>query len=117
MTDYYEEMMVSPDPSRAEQLRDLLNARIASMPGDPPHGETKLAAPTTSPGDLDPDRHPGRRWMLVAAAAIVALALGLLAVAAVEESDRVQTDTVPPTPAPSTIPATTSSLPAVESSP
>src|SRR6187431_1896717 len=55
-------------------------------------------------------RHPRRRWMLVAAATIVVLALGMLAVAAVQEPDSVQTDTVPDTPAPSTNPATTSTL-------
>ena len=52
-------------------------------------------------------QHRGRRWMLVAAATIAVLGLGLLAVAAVQDPDSVQTDTVPPTPAPSTNPATT----------
>ena len=49
--------------------------------------------------------------MLVAAATIVVLGLGLLAVTAVQDPDSVRTDTVPPTPAPSTNPATTSPLP------
>ena len=62
----------------------------------------------TSADGLRRERYPRRRWMLVAAAAIVVLALGLLAVAAVHDPDSVQTDTVPPTPAPSTNPATTS---------
>ena len=53
--------------------------------------------------------------MLVAAATIVVLALGLVVAAAIQEPDSVQTDTVPPTPAPSTHPATTS--PPVDSLP
>ena len=63
------------------------------------------------------ERHSGRRWMLVAAAAIVVLGLGLLAVAADQDSDSVQTDTVAPTPAASTNPATTTALVPVDSSP
>jgi WD40 repeat protein len=74
-------------------------------------------AHTTSANDVPRERYPRRRWLLVAAATIVVFALGLLAVAAVHDSDRVQTDTVPPTPAPSTNPATTSPVPPVESSP
>src|SRR5262245_47593410 len=62
-------------------------------------------------------RQSGRRWMLIAAAAIVILALGLIAVVAVREPDSVQTDTVPPTPSPTTIPATTSPLLPEDSSP
>ena len=67
--------------------------------------------------DYPDDERARRRWMLVAAATVVVLALGLLAVAAVQEPDSVQTDTVPPTPAPSTNPATTMSVPPVDSSP
>ena len=52
-------------------------------------------------------QHRGPRWLLVAAATIVVLGIGLLAVAAVQDPDSGQTDTVPPTPAPSTNPATT----------
>jgi len=59
--------------------------------------------------DVDPvaaavDEHASQtrnlrwQWILVAAATIVVLALGLLAVAAVQDPDRVQTGTVPPTP-------------------
>ncbi len=56
------------------------------------------------------DRHPRRRWMLVAAATVAVLGLGLLAVTATRDTDRVQTDTVPPTtPAPTT-PAPTTSI-------
>ena len=65
---------------------------------------------TTSPDDLAGGRHQGRRWMLVAAATIVVLGLGL-AVTAVQDPDSVRTDTVAPTPAPPTNPATTSPLP------
>jgi hypothetical protein len=54
-------------------------------------------------------QHLGRRWMLVAAATIVVLAIGLLALAADHDSDSVQTDTVAPTPAVSTNPTATTS--------
>ena len=74
-------------------------------------------AHTTSADDLARERYPRRRWMLVAAATIVVFALGLLVLAADQDPDSVQTDTVAPTPAASTNPATTTvSLP-VDSSP
>ena len=69
-------------------------------------------------GEVAPHpRHQRRRWLLVAAATVVVLALGLLAVTELRDPDSVQTDTVPPTPAPSTNPATTTPLPPVDSSP
>ena len=73
-------------------------------------------------------RHPRRRWWLVAAASIVVLALGLLAVAAVEDADTVQTDTVAPSSLPTSqttarsvfvgsLPETSSSSPAAPGNP
>ena len=50
---------------------------------------------TTSRDDFSRERHPGRRWMVAAAASLIAL--GLLAATAVQDSNRIQTGTVPPT--------------------
>ncbi len=102
-------------------LREALHADAERAPQLP----TEWIAPTTSSvtddrmveddvrvwrqpsEELPRERHPRRRWMLVAAATIVVLAIGLLALAADQDPDSVQTDTVPPTPAASTNPATT----------
>jgi Tol biopolymer transport system component len=67
--------------------------------------------------DLHHERRPGRQWALAAAASIGVVALGLLAIDAGRDPDSVRTRTVPPTPAPSTSPATTSPSPTIESSP
>lgn len=56
------------------------------------------------------ERHPGRGWAAVAAATIAVLALGLLALARSQEPDSVRIAAVPPTPPPSTEPATTSAI-------
>src|SRR4029079_17784194 len=64
-------------------------------------------------GEHTPHTPHRRRWVLVPPATIVVLALALGMAAAIQDSDSVQTDTVPPTPAPSTTPATT--LPPVDS--
>ena len=94
------------------RLTVMLRERAAAVEvhSDP---EAALAQPFDAGG-----RQSGRRWMLVAAATIVVLGIGLWAVAAVQDPDSVQTDTVPPTPAPSTNPVTTTvSVPPVDSSP
>lgn len=101
-------------------LRLALRHVAAEIPDDasawPPEVDEGDAF-TASADDLARGWRPRRRWMLAAAATIVVLALGLLAVAAFQDPDSVQTDTVPPTPAPSTNPATTPSLPPADSSP
>ncbi len=60
-------------------------------------------------------QHRSRPWVLVAAATIAVLGIGL--VAAVNDPDSVRNDTVPLTPAPATNPATTSPSAPVDSSP
>ncbi len=60
-------------------------------------------------------QHRTRPWVLVAAATIVVLGIGL--VATVNDPDSVQNDTVPFTPAPATNPATTSPSAPVDSPP
>lgn len=62
-------------------------------------------------------QHRGRRWMLVAAASITVIGLGVLAMTAVQHPVSVQTDLVPPAPAPGTNPAPTPSVSPVDSSP
>ena len=42
MTDHYDEMRVSPDPSQAEELRQRLHARMASVSRDDHHGRSDL---------------------------------------------------------------------------
>ena len=95
MTDHYNEMKVSPDPSQAEDLRQRLHARMARVSGDV-HGRSGLdldparldldervapitisASETTSPGTSDEpplgphDQRGTRPWLLAVAAAIV----------------------------------------------
>ncbi len=53
--------------------------------------------------------------MLVAAVTIVVLAVGLFTFVANHDPDSIQTDTIPPTPAPSTAPATTAPMLPVDS--
>ena len=70
---------------------------------------TDLTDVLVSVGEVAPhSQRPGRRWMLVAAATIVVIALGLLTVVAVQDRDNIHT---------STNPVTTPSLPTVDSSP
>jgi hypothetical protein len=114
---------------------DQIRAALDTIDATPRDGfldelEAQLVAAWTDGDELDvndvpvdvgegaPDpRHRRRRWLLMAAAAIVVLAVGLLAVAELQDPDSVQTDTVPPTPAPTTNRATTLPLPPVDSSP
>lgn len=64
-----------------------------------------------SPDEQLGARDPRRRWMLVAAATVAVLGLGLLAATARRDTDHVQTDTVPPTTAAPTPAPTTSTSP------
>ena len=91
----------APTPDHRGRPGPILQSLNGEQVGDVDERD----AHTTSADDLAGERNPGRRWMLVAAATIAVLALGLLAVTAVQDPDSVQTDTVPPTPAPSTNPA------------
>jgi hypothetical protein len=86
----------------------FLNGEHAALDGREAH--------TASEDDLPREGLPRRRWMLVAAAAIVVFAIGLLALVSDQDPDSVQTDTVAPTPAASTNPATTTALLPVDSS-
>ena len=87
------------------------------------HGRAETVAEFGATEYPDADRvgeQPRLRWMLGAAATIVVLAVGLLALAARQEPDSVhnntvRTDTVPPTPAASTNPTPTTS-PTVDNS-
>jgi hypothetical protein len=87
---------------RAGFLDELERDLVARWSDDEPGA---IDVPTDD-GELALDmRRTRRRWILAAAAGTIALAIGFLAVAAVQDPDSVQTDTVPPTPAPTTNPA------------
>ena len=94
-----------------QRLTVMLRERAAAVEvqSDP---DAVLSHPFTAGG-----RQAGRRWLLVAAATIVVLAIGLLALVADQDPDGVQTDTVPATPTPSTNPAVTTALLPVDSWP
>jgi hypothetical protein len=79
------------------RLTVMLNDRAAAVEihSDP---DAAISQPSTASSS-----RPRRRWMLAAAATIVVLAIGLLALASARDPDSVQTDTVPSTPAPSTV--------------
>jgi hypothetical protein len=95
MTNHYDEMKVSPDPSQAEELRQLLHARMASVATDDPRGGSpldlgsgghpdewivpshELSPPDTSTTEQRTHR---RRALMVAAAVVVAVAAGGIAI-------------------------------------
>ena len=56
MTNHYDEMSVSPDPVQAEELRQRLHARMASVSRDDHHGRSDLHLESDR---LEPDK--GRR--------------------------------------------------------
>jgi hypothetical protein len=113
---------------------DQIRAALETIDATPPDGflaelEQQLLATWTGDAQLAANDVPvgvaesgplawqhRRRWMMAAAAAVVVLALGLFTVVAVQDPDSIQTNTVPPTPAPSTVSVTTAALPPVESS-
>ena len=116
MTNHHDELRVAPDPSRAEELRRRLHARLASgYPDEPvvPIQDVLVSIPSadTDPDDREGDiimletedrptghepvtprrRSPGR-WLLVAAAAAVVAVVGTLLVAAGgDDEDQVDT--------------------------
>jgi hypothetical protein len=87
MTDHYDEMRVSPDPSQAEALRQRLHARLASVFQDDregqshPHPGARLdPRPDLAPMkeiyvsyDSPPNEGRDRRRLAMAAAAVVAV--------------------------------------------
>ena len=114
MTTHHDELRVAPDPSRAEELRQRLHARLAGV-------DQGFVAPIRS-ADTDPDDRegdlimletedrptgaqpptPGRRspgsWLLVAAVvAVVAIVGGLLITAAQDDEVQVPSE-APPAP-------------------
>ena len=106
-TDTDEVLLVdrAPDRSTTDQSGGqwpTLQSLNGNQVGEVDEGTTH----TTAADDLARERRSRRRSMLGAAAMIGVLALGLLAVTAVQDPDSVPTDTVPPTPTPSTNPDT-----------
>jgi hypothetical protein len=108
MTDHYDELSVAPDPVQAEELRQRLHARMASVSRDDHHDRSdshletdrlepdkgsvpmnELSAPDTS----TPNRTHGRRVLVAAAAIIVVIAAAVIAIK-IEDPSRVAT-TVP----------------------
>ena len=85
MTDHYDEMSVSPDPSQAEALRQRLHARLASVTRDDHNDRSHPGARLDPQPDLAPmkeiyvsDDSPtnegrNRRRLVMAAAAVVAV--------------------------------------------
>ena len=115
MTNHHDEMRVAPDPSRAEELRQRLHARLSQRrTGDlgrprriPPvdtdtrpsrrrHHHAGDRRPPPGPRTGDPRRRSPGRWLLVAAAAAVVAVVGTLLVAAGGD-DEDPVDTAPPT--------------------
>jgi hypothetical protein len=123
MTNHHDDLRVAPDPSRAEELRQRLHARLASRALGEPHGPDERRTASIPTADTDPDGEgdlimldtddrptahtptPGRRspgrWLLVAAVVAVVAVAGALLVAA-DDDDETQ---VPATATPTTAPA------------
>jgi len=99
---------LNADAERAPQLPSEWIGLATSSVADDRMVEDDTRVGRQRSEKLPRERHPRQRWMLAAAATIVVLAIGLLALAAGQDPDSVQTDTVPDTPAPSSKPATTS---------
>ncbi len=94
--------MLGESPDQAARFPEDTGTEIEELFVDVPSSGV-------SPDERAGARNSRRRWLLVAAATVAVLGLGLLAVTATRDTDRVQTDTVPPTTAAPT-PAPTTSI-------
>lgn len=106
MTNHHDEMRVAPDPSRAEELRQRLHARLASVPSadtdrDDREGDLMMLDTEDRPtGPVAPRHRSPGRWLLVAAAVAMVVVVGTVLVA-VGNDDKKPLDTVTaPTTAP-----------------
>ena len=125
MTDHYDEMRVPPDPSLAEELRQRLHARMASVSWDDHEGRSHLHLDAAR---FEPDQHlvqvkehyvsidapptsevRNRRRLAMAAAAVVAvIGVAAIAINITSSDDDVEPfSTTAPTVAPTTVAATT----------
>ena len=106
MTDHDDELSVSPDPVQAEELRQRLHARMASVSRDDHHGRSDLhlesdrLEPDTggvpmndlsAPDTSTPSNRTHRRRVLVAAAAIVVVIAAAGIAIRIEDPSRVAT--------------------------
>jgi len=120
MTDRYDELRVSPDPSRAEELRQRLHAELERSSLDDAIASRRrltIASPVGGAefrpmeemhmSDYPADREHKTRWRTpaVAAAAIVVLGVGAIAFA-VSNTNADDPDGVPQAPAPTAAPTT-----------
>jgi hypothetical protein len=121
MTEHYDQMSVTPDPAQAEALRQRLHARMASVASDASEFETHRRIGRAR---IDPEEQPvpmkeidvsdnsttgdnkNGRWVAMAAAAVVVIALTGIAFAISNTSD----DDQPLSPA-ATVAATTVASP------
>jgi hypothetical protein len=111
MTDHYEQMSVAPDPSKAEELRRRLHARMANISTDGDRGRSALEldsngdpaewnVPTnelSSPEQSTTDRRTHRRRVLMAAAAIAVVAAAAGIAIRIDDASRVATTSPTPT--------------------
>ena len=116
MTDRYDELRVSPDPSRAEELRQRLHAELERSSLDDAIASRRrltIASPVGG-AEFEPmeemhmsDHEHKTRWgtPAVAAAAIVVLGVGAIAFA-VSNTNADDPDGVPQAPAPTAAPTT-----------
>lgn len=117
MTDHHDELRIAPDPSRAEELRQRLHARLgsgsrgesivpiqddlvsmSSVDADPDDrvGDIALLETEDRTGHgVAPRRRSSRRWVLAAAAVVVTVVSTLLVVG--DDDDEIGTVTTPPT--------------------
>jgi hypothetical protein len=120
MTDHYDEMRVTPDPVKAEELRQRLHARMANISMDDPRRRSaleldsdghpdewivpmnELSAPDTS----TTSQRPHRRRVWVAAAAILVVAIAAAGIA-IRRDDPSPVGTIAPT---STTPTSAGSI-------
>ena len=91
MTNHHDELRVAPDPSRAEELRRRLHARLASgaVDLDDREGDILMLETEDRPTGNTAVAHRGSRgrWLLVAAAAVVVALVGTLVVVFDDEND------------------------------
>ncbi len=121
MTNPYDEMRVTPDPVKTEELRRRLRARMANISVDDDHRRTALELDSAdqpdermmpmielSPPDTSTDRRAHRRRVMVAAAAIVvAIAAAGIALSIEDPPSGVTTASQPTTSRASTTSAAT----------